>query len=450
MSGHRGEGASGNAAPPARAPFEGPVRHVYVHVPFCRARCDYCDFASEAVDAGAGGPAGAEVARRLDAYVDGVAAEWERERAAHDVRRLRTLYLGGGTPSLLGPDRLERLLELFRPHLPPRAEVTVGTNPEDADEAYAAWAAGTAVSSAPGEPRGVRVSLGVQSFSSGLRTVLGRTAQADPAEAVRRLRRAGVANLGLDLIHGIPGQTPELLAADLAAVLELRPDHVSWYELDVIEGTALAARLRAGTRDPVGRAASEPAVGAARRPGSGRRAAGELDPAAMPADPMDDVRAAGYRRIVRGLSRAGYDWYEVSNFALPGRKARHNVAVWRARPYLGLGPGAVSTVGAQRWTNAAGTSSWAATLADAETPPRTREALDDATRARERLFLAARCGERVPLVEVAAVLDVSAAEAFAQAGLVSLHSGTIRVTRKGRHVADELCVRLFRAPRLRR
>ena len=209
------------------------MRHVYVHVPFCRAKCDYCEFASEPVAAAAGGRAGAEAARRLDEYVDGIAAEWERERAAHDVRRLHTLYLGGGTPSLLGPERLERLLELFRPHLTPHAEVTVETNPEDVDEAYAAWAAGS----------GVRISLGAQSFSPGLRAVLGRTAQADPAAAFRRLRGAGVANAGIDLIHGIPGQSPELLGADIAAVLDLRPDHVSWYELDVIEGTALAARL---------------------------------------------------------------------------------------------------------------------------------------------------------------------------------------------------------------
>ena len=128
----------------------------------------------------------------------------------------------------------------------------------------------------------------------------------------------------------------------------------------------------------------------------------------MPADPMDDVRAAGYRRIVRELSRAGYDWYEVSNFALPGRKARHNVAYWRARPYLGLGPGAVSTVGARRWTNAADPAAWAAALAAGDAPPRASEALDAQTRARERLLLAARCGERVPLAEVAAAVDLRA------------------------------------------
>ena len=169
----------------------------------------------------------------------------------------------------------------------------------------------------------------------------------------------------------------------------------------------------------------------------------------MPADPMDDVRATGYRRIVRELSRAGYDWYEVSNFALPGRRARHNVAYWRARPYLGLGPGAVSTVGARRWTNAADPEAWAAALAAGEPPPRAVETLDADTRARERLLLAARCGERVPLAEVAAVIDARLARSLAAAGLVSLHSGTIRVTRKGRHVADEVCVRLFRSPHLR-
>jgi oxygen-independent coproporphyrinogen-3 oxidase len=421
-------------------PFDGPVRHLYVHVPFCRMRCDYCDFVSRALDV-SGGRAGAEAARLLDAYVDGVAAEWERERAAHDVRRLRTLYLGGGTPSLLRPERLERLLELFRPYLTPHAEVTVETNPEDADDEYASWAAGALVSPATGAPRGVRVSLGAQSFSPALRSVLGRTAQADPAEAFRRLRAAGVGNAGLDLIHGIPGQDADLLAADIAAVLKLRPDHVSWYELDVVEGTALATRLAAS------RGAARLAGGVGRVTALDSTAA--LDPAAMPADPADDVRATGYRRIVGELSHAGYDWYEVSNFALPGRRARHNVAYWRARPYLGLGPGAVSTVGARRWTNAADPVVWAAALSAGEAPPRTPETLDPETRARERFLLAARCGERVPLAEVAAVVDQDVAGSLAAAGLVSLHSGTIRVTRKGRHVADEVCVRLFRSPHLR-
>ena len=224
------------------------------------------------------------------------------------------LYLGGGTPSLLGPDRLERLLELFRPQLTPHAEVTVETNPEDVDDGYAAWAAAAPVAGAAGAARGIRISLGAQSFSPALRAVLGRTAAADPAAAYRRLRRAGVANVGLDLIHGIPGQTPELLGADIAGVVELRPDHVSWYELDVIEGTALAGRLTAAVRAGAG---------------------GTLEPAAMPADPMDDVRAAGYRRIVRRALPRGLRLVRGQQLRPPGAEGAPQRGVLARPPVSG-------------------------------------------------------------------------------------------------------------------
>ncbi|MCX6374155.1 MAG: coproporphyrinogen-III oxidase family protein [Actinobacteria bacterium] len=432
--------------------FEGPVRHLYVHVPFCRAKCDYCDFASEPVgDA----PDGA----LLDGFVTGVTAEWERERAAHDVRRLHTLYLGGGTPSLLGPDRLERLLELFRPFLTPAAEMTVEANPEDVDEAFAAWAAAVSLARGRAAARGLRVSLGAQSFDPDLRRALGRRAQADPAEAFLRLRAAGAANLSVDLIHGIPGQTMAALDADLAAVLELAPEHISWYELTLAPGTPLARRAQgsapgddgAGQADgaAVAGAASDSTAGAADTTDgtTGGTTGGTTRGAAAPDDyddPTDDARADFYECVVQTLSQAGYGWYEVSSFALPGRKACHNLAYWRARPYLGLGPGAVSTVGARRWTNSADCAAWAAALAAGARPPREVEDLDAATRARERLLLAARCGDPVPLPELAAILDRDAAGPLAAAGLVSLHSGTIRVTRKGRHVAGAVCVRLFR------
>ena len=160
--------------------------------------------------------------------------------------------------------------------------------------------------------------------------------------------------------------------------------------------------------------------------------------------PDADTRAVMYRRVVTALQHAGYVWYEVSNFALPGRRARHNVAYWRARPYIGLGPGAVSTVGGSRWTNVADAAAWRAALAEGAAPPRETEDLDAATRARERLMLAARCGAPVPLREIAPILDMTAAAALAIAGLVIVRDGTIRVTRKGRYVADEVCVRLFR------
>ncbi len=350
-------------------PFAGPVRHVYVHVPFCRERCDYCDFASTAVGPAAGRrdtTVDEGRARLLDGYVAAVAAEWEREAAAHDVRRLETLYLGGGTPSLLGPERLERLLEPFRPFLTPAAEVTVETNPEDVDEAYCALGGHDA-----GGRRGAtgRASAAGATARSSRAARLARRAELRPAaagraRAPRRRRsgrrrpppsRAGVTNLSIDLMHGIPGQTREDLEADISAVGALRPEHVSWYELDVAEGTVLAERLR-------GRAASSRV---------GR--------------PDDDERAAGYRRIVRALTAAGYRWYEVSNFALPGRRARHNVAYWRARPYLGLGAGAVSTVGRRRWATTRDVTAYVGALSGGEAAP-----------ARGRGAERRRCGPRAP------------------------------------------------------
>jgi len=453
--GRRGAAPQAPASAAFSAAFSGPVRHVYVHVPFCRAKCDYCDFASAAVgDA----PDGA----LLDGFVEGVAGEWERERAAHDVRRLHTLYVGGGTPSLLGPDRLERLLELFRPRLTPHAEVTVEANPEDVDDAFAAWAAAAPLARGRGAARGLRVSLGVQSFAPPHREALGRRAQADPAAAFLRLRAAGVANLSVDLIHGIPGQTMAALEADLSAVLDLAPDHISWYELTLAPGTPLARRAQSPAPGDEGDGQADDAAGTTGGTAGGTTggttggaaagdaAAGDTAAAAGDAhdDPTDDATADGradfYERVVQALSHAGYDWYEVSNFALPGRKARHNLAYWRARPYLGLGPGAVSTVGARRWTNVADPAVWARALAAGARPPREVEDLDADTRARERLLLAARCGDPVPLAELVAILDLDAAGPLAAAGLVSLHSGTIRVTRKGRYVAGSVCVRLFR------
>jgi len=273
-----------------------------------------------------------------------------------------------------------------------------------------------------------------------------------------------VGNVAVDLIFGLPGQTAADLDEDIAAVLALRPDHVSWYELDVVEGTALAARLR--------RAAAPESAGSAPAPGSGDEAGGS---AAMAAGhvgaghaaggsaaaaagqalaassgahpgplPGDDERAAMYRRIVRALSRAGYSWYEVSNFALPGRRARHNVAYWRARPYLALGAGAVATLGRRRTTTTRDLEAYLAALSRGEAPPCEVEELSVIDLARERLMLAARCGLRVPLGEVAAALAPEALPPLAAAGMISLHGGTIAVTRKGRYLANEVSVRLYR------
>jgi oxygen-independent coproporphyrinogen-3 oxidase len=349
----------------------------------------------------------------LDRFVAALQAEWRRERERFAVARLETVFIGGGTPSLLGEERLERLLAPFQPLLTPHAEVTVETNPEDVSGRYAAWAA----------RRGVRVSLGVQGFDVRLRETLGRRAEADPEAAFLRLRDAGVGAAGrgavsIDLIFGMPAQTLADVDAELETVARLRPDHVSWYELSVVPGTALAARVALTDAGRLGWQAPEL--------------------------PDDDTTAEMYRRIVAGLGRRGYEWYEVSNFARPGRRCRHNSAVWRGRDYLGLGPGAVGTVAGIRRRDLADVGGYLAALQDGGAPPREEEALAPDGRRRERLLLAARTGERVTLAELAGILDDSALAPLAAAGLVSATGGTLRVTRKGRYVANAVCVRLFR------
>jgi len=374
----------------------GPPRHLYVHVPFCRARCDYCAFYSEPLTAEA----------YLDAYVEALLAEWRCEQARWGIGRLETVYLGGGTPSLLGELRLQRLLEPLQPQLTQHAEVTIETNPEDVTPTYANWVAHW-------RPK-PRVSLGVQSFSARLRRELGRRGDVDPAVAYRRLRDAGVTNLSVDLIFAIPGQGVAEIEEELRRIGELQPEHVSWYELDIPEGGALERRLR------------------------GRRA------------PSTDVDGSAelYRRLVHGLERLGYHWYEVSNFARSGHQARHNVAYWRGQSYLGLGPAAVSTVGELRWTNEPDVRSYLAwagqPTAASSSPERQWEELDEVVRARERLMLAARTGAAVELAAVAPALDSAALEPLAEAGFILLSGGKLRVARKGRYVANEVCVRLFR------
>jgi len=383
-------------------------RRVYIHVPFCREKCDYCGFYSVAAKLPAADGVGVDRGRwveRREAFIAAAHAEWAAEAARQRVRRLETVYVGGGTPSLLGEEGLERLLAPFfagrsprgtrLPLLTERAEVTVETNPEDVTPGYAAWAAA----------RRVRAGLGGHCFDRGLRSPRGGRAAADPVAAFALLRDAGVVNLGVDLIFGVPGQTSADVDRELAVVAALGPDHVSWYELDVEPGTRLAQRVGGD---------------------------------AVAAD-----AAELYRRLVAGLERLGYGWYEVSNFARPGRRSRHNLAYWRGRPYLGLGPSAVSTVGDLRWRNAADVERYVGAWTEGA-PPRETEYLDAATRARERLLLAARIGARVELSELDPALDRAALQPLAGAGFISLQGGTLSLTRKGRYVANEVCVRLFR------
>ncbi|HEY5998833.1 MAG TPA: radical SAM family heme chaperone HemW [bacterium] len=272
-----------------RTPKPEPAFGVYVHIPFCVAKCGYCDFASVPLARGALEP-------YLDALVREIDAAPERGRAA------ATVFFGGGTPSLLAGAQIGRLLAALRATfaVAPDAEITLEANPGTIDaEKAAAWRA-----------HGItRVSLGVQSLDDALLARLGRRHSAHEAlAAFELLRREGFANIGLDLIHGLPGQTPALWRRDLARAIALGPEHLSLYALGIEEGTPFAAELRAGRL----------------------------------ALPAEEEALEMHAAAAELTARAGYERYEISNWSRPGMRCRHNADCWSLGEYRGFGAAAHS------------------------------------------------------------------------------------------------------------
>ncbi|MFN8647388.1 MAG: radical SAM family heme chaperone HemW [Gemmatimonadales bacterium] len=316
--------------------------HLYLHVPFCARRCSYCDFAIAVRR---------EVPSRR--FVDQLLREW-RGWAATDrfppAAPLATIYLGGGTPSLLDPAELARLLAALRADRPlaAGAELTLEANPDDVTPAVAAaWAAAGIT----------RVSLGVQSFDPAVLTWMHRThAAAQVPGSVRALRAAGITNLSLDLIYALPEALGRDWAADLDRALELAPDHLSLYGLTVESQTPLGRWVARG--------------------------------AALP--PPEERYAAEFLAARERLTAAGFRHYEVSNYGRPGREAVHNSAYWRRAPYLGLGPSAHSAVGAHRWWNRREYAAWGAALEAGATSVEAEERLEPEAVRVEDLYLGLR------------------------------------------------------------
>jgi oxygen-independent coproporphyrinogen-3 oxidase len=359
------------------------VRHLYVHLPFCAHRCGYCDFVTL-------------VGKREGhgAYVDALLAELELEG---DVlaERVETIFLGGGTPTFTEPAELARLLE----ELPRAAEVTVEANPETVTPQLASLLRESGVT---------RVSLGAQSFDPRLLAVLERRAGPDDVRrAFYHLRDACFDNISLDLIYGIPGQGPSDLERDLAAALALGPEHLSCYELEAKPGTRFAHAWGA-----------------------------EL---ALQEEAMEGY----FEQVVETVVAAGYRWYETANFCREGREARHNMAYWLGRDYLGLGIGAVSTVGDLRWRNAPKLAPYIAALASGLRPPRELERLDGPTRVVERLMLGLRLDRPVPLDEVAGAVEPGALDRLERLGLVERTDGNLGLTRRGRFLGGGVTAELI-------
>ena len=368
-------------------------------MPFCASRCGYCDFntytASELEGSGAS-PAGwlEAVRRELDLAVE-VLGAGEPGR----VPPADTVFVGGGTPSLLGAAGLADVLDAVRTTfgLAAGAEVTTEANPESTSPEFFAGLA---------EAGYTRVSLGMQSAAPGVLAVLDRKhTPGRPVAAAVEARNNGIGQVSLDLIYGTPGETDDDLRASLDAVLAAGVDHVSAYALIVEDGTSLARRIRRGE---------------------------------LPA-PVDDVAADRYELVDDVLSKAGMSWYEVSNWSTSeDTRCRHNLGYWGDGDWWGAGPGAHGHIGGVRWWNVKHPARYAAALAGGASPEVGREELTAAERYEERVLLGVRLAEGLPLGELDELGREAASGAVAD-GLLSetgLRGGRAVLTRRGRLLAD--------------
>ena len=365
-----------NAAP-------GGIAHLYVHIPFCPKVCPYCSFYKETGDRN-------KTARFLDAIL----LELDQQQAVLPPLAPRTIFFGGGTPSALSTPQLVYLLSGLRARLDLSVleEWTLEMNPATVSLEKARTLRALGVN---------RVSLGVQSWEPQLLAVLGRVHSAEQARrSYEILREAGFENVNLDLIFGIPTQTPEMWQRSLAATIELGPEHISAYNLTYEEDTDFFRRF----------------------------VSGELTQDA-------DADATLFEQTADTLSNAGFDPYEISNFAHPGQECAHNLAYWQGRDYLGLGPSAFSTVGKRRWANVRDTAAYNDRLHCGVTAANFEETLPTEMRQAERIAFGLRTNRGIAL-EMLGRWPAQVAEFEALGLLERTPAARVLLTRKGRLLAD--------------
>jgi oxygen-independent coproporphyrinogen-3 oxidase len=362
---------------------------VYVHVPFCATRCGYCDFNTYTPG---------ELATSPSTWLDALRRELDLAATVlGEPVAAGTVFVGGGTPSLLGASGLAAVLDAVRGSLgvAAGAEVTTEANPESTAPDFFAGIAAAGYT---------RVSLGMQSAAPHVLAVLDRVhTPGRPVAAAREARAAGITHISLDLIYGTPGETRDDLAASLEAVLAAGVDHVSAYALVVEPGTALARRV----------------------------ARGEL-----PA-PDDDVLAERYEQLDAALSAAGLHWYEVSNWAAcVESRCRHNLGYWAGGNWWGAGPGAHSHVGGVRWWNVKHPACYAAALAAGRSPAVGREVLSPEERYTEQVMLGLRLADGLPLDTLDAPARATAERAVSDGLLTTTPPARLVLTPRGRLLAD--------------
>jgi oxygen-independent coproporphyrinogen-3 oxidase len=362
---------------------------VYVHIPFCLSRCHYCAFVTNRYDEGLETP-----------YVKSV--EREAEIRSADIP-VDTIYLGGGTPSLLRPTSIQKILETCRQRFLVTAspEITVEINPGAISRYYLAELRSLGVN---------RASLGVQSFEDHELACLGRSHKAsDAGAAFKDLRNSGFDNISVDLIAGYPGQSLESMRKTLRQTISLGPDHVSVYLLELKPGTRLHTRITSGATEK----------------------------------PDDDLAADLYEETCSLLSASGYEHYEISNFAREGRLSRHNLKYWEDSPYIGLGAGAHGMTGRVRYANLEDLRQYQNEVNQEKLPVATLTELTPETRFKEALIMGLRLVRGVDLEHMSRryLVDVKAFVAdtvgdLSHAGLVALDGEILSLTPRGRLLSN--------------
>jgi oxygen-independent coproporphyrinogen-3 oxidase len=362
------------------------AKHLYLHIPFCLQICPYCSFYKDIAGPGKADPLVEAVIREAELFGGRCAPE--------------TVFIGGGTPTALSVSQLDRLFAGLKSHLDLSrvAEFTIEMNP----------ATVTARKADLLRTHGVnRVSMGVQSWDPELLKVLGRVHDADQVrKSFAILRETGYENLNLDLIYGVPGQTLAQWEDSLRQTIELAPDHISAYCLTYEEDTEYFERLQRGEfRENT------------------------------------DQDAEFFECGVELLSAAGYAQYEISNHARPGRESRHNIAYWEGADYLGLGPSAWSTIGERRWQNVPDTAAYVRSVQAGVRPISTEELLPADTRESEKIAFGLRMNAGIDPARLAGNHDLVIG--LREEGLLEDHGPRVRLTPRGRLLADEIAAELI-------
>lgn len=374
---------------------------IYLHIPFCRSRCSYCDFATGMYESAA-----------AERYVHALCSEIENWCEVAAPSPADTIYFGGGTPSLLTPVQIQKILQSVRARfeIVDGAEITLEINPGDGGTSPDARRQSFS------ELRGLgvnRASFGAQTFDDHDLKQLGRTHSAlDISTTFQQLRDAGFENLNFDLIAGLPGQTLSGWKRNLGQALTLRPEHLSLYLLDVHEGTPLADQIGRGMRP----------------------------------QPDEDLAAEMYRTMIDQVCAAGYEHYEISNFCLPGFASRHNTKYWAGAPYYGFGNSAHSYDGARRrWANERDASKYAWMIDRSESPVIARTELDDADARSESIFLGLRLMRGIDLKNYQARFGTDLREKYngellrlIDAELIEIAGDVLKLTPRGAVLSNEV------------